>query len=652
VASTRSRPRGRENARPVAGGPAAEHTSKIYGIAITSVIAILAFLTLTGTGHVIDAATQRFMLYYAGVFALIALCASVALGLIATDRMILHPGHRIFVQSAHRAASFGAVAFLVIHITTEILAQRVHVLDAVVPFLSPFRTFYIGLGTIASDLVVLLVITGILRKRFTAHGKAWRWRAIHYTSYVAFVFGVWHGLLGGRPGKPYVDWSYGFLVVLVALGLAVRILANSLRPKETLSGPPVAESANSASAPMRAASMFAQLGIVRAARSATVLQQSAPNAILSAPTDGWTVSQVPGPEPAVAALPAPTAPYGAADGRQPFYEPGYEGPPRYLGAPRKTTTGPLPRANSGPMPRASTGPLPRANSGPMPRANTGPIPRANSGPLPRATTGPLPRANSGPMPRASTGPLPRANSGPMPRANTGPMPRANSGPLPRVTTGPLPRANSGPMPRAQTGPMPAAGSTRGNGRGWSDGEFGPGAGAAPPDRAGTGTRPATGPPRRAASGPMPRAASGPMPSAGGRMPGQRSAVPRRGRGGQSTGRDSRAHGQPQPTGPGWTGAPGWDGSPGWANTTSWDEAPGWVNTTGWDEPPAWATATGWDGAPGWVAGTGASGQGFSQPPWEAGTLEPDPSFRYREPGPGMPGYRGPSDRFRGGDDLR
>jgi DMSO/TMAO reductase YedYZ heme-binding membrane subunit len=232
VATTRSRPRGRESARPSADGIiAAEHATKVYSIAIGGIVVIIAFLALTNIGHVIDAATQHFMLYYAGVFALIALCTSVGLGLVATDRMVLNPGHRIFVQSAHRAASFGALAFLVIHIVTEILAQRVKVLDAFVPFLSPFRTFYIGLGTISSDLIVLLVITSIVRKRFTGHGKAWRWRAIHYTAYVAFVFGVWHGLLGGRPGKPYVDWSYGFVVAFVAIGLAVRVLSNSLRPK-------------------------------------------------------------------------------------------------------------------------------------------------------------------------------------------------------------------------------------------------------------------------------------------------------------------------------------------------------------------------------------------------------------------------------------
>src|SRR6202020_2487096 len=250
--------------RPAAGGLAAEHATKIYAAAITGIVIIVAFLALTSIGHVVDAATQHFMLFYAGVFALIALCASVGLGLVATDRMFLHPGQRVFIQAAHRAASFGAVTFLIIHIFTEILAQRVHVIDAVVPFLSPFRTFYIGLGTIASDLIILLVITGIMRGRFNAHGRAWRWRAIHYASYLAFVFGVWHGLLGGRPAKPYVDWSYGLLVALVLLALAVRIVSNSLRPKENLSGPPVPMSGASASAPMRAAAMFAQLGAARA----------------------------------------------------------------------------------------------------------------------------------------------------------------------------------------------------------------------------------------------------------------------------------------------------------------------------------------------------------------------------------------------------
>ena len=262
--TTVGRSRGRQGVHSGAQGAAGDHMQKIVAIMAAATVAIIFVLVATRAGHTIDAATQHFMLYYAGVLALVGLTGSVLVSLLATDRIVMTPGHRVMAQAVHRAFAFGTLAFLIIHITTEILAQRSHVIDAFIPFLSPYRTFYIGLGTIASDLIVLLVVTGILRKRFTAHGRAWRWRAIHYTSYVAFVFGVLHGLLGGRAAKPYVDWSYGFAIAVTALGLAVRFLAISLRPKENLgSSPTVDRTGSSASSPLRAAAMGmaqAQLG--------------------------------------------------------------------------------------------------------------------------------------------------------------------------------------------------------------------------------------------------------------------------------------------------------------------------------------------------------------------------------------------------------
>ena len=189
---------------------------------------------------------------------------------------------------------------------------------------------------------------------------------------------------------------------------------------------------------------------------------------------------------------------------QPWYEPGYDGPPRFMGAPRKHvpqddvtsypygpqsyrqlgpgyadhreesrslpagTTSPSPSRQvhparpgqidrtTGPMPRAGTGPMPRADSGPMPRAGTGPMPRADSGPMPRLTTGSMPRAATGPMPGAGSRPGPDA--GAMPRASTGPMPRADSGPMPRLGPGADPRPDSRPSGRNGTGPRPRPGT--------------------------------------------------------------------------------------------------------------------------------------------------------------------------------------------------
>ena len=563
---------------------------KIVATLVAATVVIVFVLVATKAGRDIDAATQRFMLYYAGVFALIGLTGSVIVGLVATDRIVMTPGHRIMAQAVHRAVSFGALAFLFIHIVTEILAQRAHVIDAVIPFLSPYRTFYIGLGTIASDIIVLIVITSILRKRFTAHARAWRWRAIHYSSYVAFVFGVLHGLLGGRTAKPYVDWSYGFAIAVTALGLAVRFLAISLRPKESLGSAPSTDRARpSGSSPLHAAAMSraqAQLGgAVQVLPAGPGLPggrgvgpgMTGPDSWAALPAPGWSPSSGPlpalDPAPAYAGSSSASAGYrdlgftplgappsgnegpsvlrgrpnlaadqprpalarSAGPARQPCYEPGYDGPPRFVGAPRghgdvprdelssypygpqrhrpppvspyldvygdhggsgaHTSGWPGPpepvrlRAaisaaarqadrNSGPMPRLDSGPMSRPGTGPMSRPGTGPMPRPDIGPLPRPDSGPAPRPDTGAFPRVDTGPIPRVDTGPVPRVDTGPVPRVGSGPAPRHGTGPMPRAGSGPMPRIDSGPM---------------------------------SRPGTGPMRRPDSGPMPRPDGGSMP---------------------------------------------------------------------------------------------------------------------------------------------
>ena len=564
--TTAGRSRGRQGVRSGAQGAVGEHLSKVMTALITGLVVVVFALVMTKPGQDIDAATQHFMLFYAGVFALIGLTASVGVGLVATDRIVMTPGHRVMAQAVHRAVSFGALAFLVIHIVTEILAQRAHVIDAFIPFLSPYRTFYIGLGTIASDLLLLIVVTSIWRKRFTAHGKAWRWRAIHYSSYVAFVFGVLHGLLGGREAKPYVDWSYGFAIALTALAVVVRFLAISLRSKDKVSPPPGADRAAgglgySGTSPLRSAA----LSMAQARLSGTI--QMLPTAVGAQgsglglpggqawaalpPAPDWAASSGPLPalpagagyaaDPSLMPLGAPvygesaaagtgSYPYPAAPGRQPLYEPEYDGPPRFQGAPRnhvpqddlssypyaaqgrppgrgnggpgplplspppRMGSGPTPRAGTGPMPRADSGPMPRLGTGPMPRTDTGPMPRLGSGPMPIPGAGTMPRADSGPMPRLGSGPMPIPGAGSMPRADSGPMPRADSGPMPRLGTGPMPRTDTGPMPRLGSGPMPI-----------------PGAGSMPRADSGPMPRLGSGPVPRADSAPAPRLVAGPVP---------------------------------------------------------------------------------------------------------------------------------------------
>jgi hypothetical protein len=177
-----------------------------------------------GTGEFsrVAAAVARFLLFYSGVFALIALSAAVAAGLLATDRIVLTPERRIFAQALHRTFSLIGISALANHILLEVLASRARIVDGFVPFLASRSTFYMGLGTLSSDLFILVIVTGVLRRRFTRGARRALWRGLHLMAYAAWPMAVLHGLLAGRSAKPYVDWSYGACLTAVALALTAR----------------------------------------------------------------------------------------------------------------------------------------------------------------------------------------------------------------------------------------------------------------------------------------------------------------------------------------------------------------------------------------------------------------------------------------------
>ena len=458
MTTTRTRSRGHTGSRASAARAGAERRPMIISSAVGAVI-LLAFAALaTSIGHVVLAATDHFMLKYSGVFALMLLTGSAVIGVMATDRIILNPGHRVIAQAVHRAFAFGTLAFLVVHIVLEITAPHleesttlhVHVLDAFIPFLSQYRTFYMAEGTIASDIIILLVITGILRRRFTTNGNAWKWRAIHYSNYAALILGVLHGLLAGRKAiGTFVYWSYGAVILLLALAVMVRFLATSLRHKEVVAGAaPLADkggTVSSQSMPVRAAAlglmsqMNGAMPLGGATRAVPALQGGNPamGGPYSAPYAAPYAAPVGAPQ-AIAAPPdlaqAGPGPVGPGQGgRMPRYEPGYDGPPRYEGAPA-----PRPGDAPGRWPESGRG------TGPQPPYATGPQPIDRTGP--QAAYGMVPQPTRGRVPSPATAP---DRSHPAARARS----RLRHGPAAHPTAGPAARhpahaGRDGPRHRA------------------------------------------------------------------------------------------------------------------------------------------------------------------------------------------------------------
>lgn len=97
-----------------------------------------------------------------------------------------------------------------------------------VPFTSPYEPGWTALGTLAFYLFVALIASHFLRKRIGQ--KAWR--AFHYTSYLAFLMALVHGLMAGSDSSALAIKAMYLLTGASSLFLLYyRLLAYSPRAR-------------------------------------------------------------------------------------------------------------------------------------------------------------------------------------------------------------------------------------------------------------------------------------------------------------------------------------------------------------------------------------------------------------------------------------
>ena len=169
--------------------------------------------------------TSSTALWYAsratGVIALVMLTGVVVLG-IAVQRRGRLPGlPRFATVGLHRSISLLAVVFLTIHILSAVADSYVNIsiIDAFVPFVSPYEPLWLGLGAVSFDLILALIVTSLLRARL---GRR-TWRAVHWFAYVSWPVAVAHSI--GSSGDMQSGWLFGLgiaCILSVAAALAWR----------------------------------------------------------------------------------------------------------------------------------------------------------------------------------------------------------------------------------------------------------------------------------------------------------------------------------------------------------------------------------------------------------------------------------------------
>jgi hypothetical protein len=134
-----------------------------------------------------------------GIAALVLLTISVVVGTATSTRWSNERWPRFVTQLVHRNASLVALVLIGIHMSAVVIDAFAPIgwKDTVVPFLSGYRPFWLGLGAIGFDLVLALVVSSALRTRMGYRA----WRFLHYSAYICWPIVIVHGIGSGTDTK-------------------------------------------------------------------------------------------------------------------------------------------------------------------------------------------------------------------------------------------------------------------------------------------------------------------------------------------------------------------------------------------------------------------------------------------------------------------
>ena len=165
----------------------------------------------------------------AGAVTLMLLSVVVVLGIIARSRVSIAGQPRFLNAALHNDIALLSLAFLALHIVTAVVDPFTHLgIAALIPFASHYRSAWLGLGAIALELILALIITSLLRRRI---GVA-AWRAVHWVTYFAWPLAVVHGIGIGTDATSW--WMLAITVACAAMVAAAALWRLAVAPPDPL----------------------------------------------------------------------------------------------------------------------------------------------------------------------------------------------------------------------------------------------------------------------------------------------------------------------------------------------------------------------------------------------------------------------------------
>jgi methionine sulfoxide reductase heme-binding subunit len=152
-----------------------------------------------------------------GVVAIVLLTITTVLGVLAIGGRPAGRVPRFVTQAFHRNVALLSVLLLVVHLVTAVLDTFVEIRwwEVFIPFVGTYEPLWVGLGAIATDLMIVVVVTSMFRTRM----KHSLWRGLHVSTYGLWGLAIGHGIGVGT------DMTDSMWVLTVVCAVAVPLAA-------------------------------------------------------------------------------------------------------------------------------------------------------------------------------------------------------------------------------------------------------------------------------------------------------------------------------------------------------------------------------------------------------------------------------------------
>jgi methionine sulfoxide reductase heme-binding subunit len=186
---------------------------------------------MTGVASTLGPSAYWYLARGTGAVSLLLLTATVVLGVLGTLRYSARLWPRFAIDALHRDISLLVIALIVVHVVTSVLDgfAPISLTDGIIPFATPYRSLWMGLGALSFDLLIALVVTSLVRRRLGYKS----WRAIHWLAYVSWPIAVLHGLGTGSDVKSW--WLLALTIACVA-AVVVAVLVRVARSDPLYAG--------------------------------------------------------------------------------------------------------------------------------------------------------------------------------------------------------------------------------------------------------------------------------------------------------------------------------------------------------------------------------------------------------------------------------